>query len=51
MAQQTKHPSTQAIRKWSTLIAEWRESGLTAREFCEMARASQNAPRLERQTQ
>ena len=35
MAQQTKHPSTQALRKWRKLVAEWRESGLTAREFCE----------------
>lgn len=35
MAQQTKHPSTQALRKWRKLVTEWRESGLTAREFCE----------------
>lgn len=35
MAQQTKHPSTQVVRKWRALVAEWRESGLTAREFCE----------------
>ncbi len=35
MAQQTKHPSTQAIRKWRKLVTEWRDSGLTAREFCE----------------
>jgi len=35
MAQQTKHPSTRVVRKWRTLVAEWRDSGLTAREFCE----------------
>jgi hypothetical protein len=35
MARQTKEPSTRVVRKWRTLIAEWRGSGLTAREFCE----------------
>lgn len=35
MARHPKHPSTRVVRKWRTLVAEWRDSGMTAREFCE----------------
>jgi hypothetical protein len=35
MARRTKHPSTQAVRKWRRIVDEWRGSGLSAREFCE----------------
>jgi len=35
MAWRTKDPSARAERKWRQIIDEWRDSGLSAREFCE----------------
>ncbi|HRI71069.1 MAG TPA: hypothetical protein PK156_42850 [Polyangium sp.] len=35
MARRTKHRLTLAECKWRTIIAEWRDSGLSGPEFCE----------------
>lgn len=35
MARRTKHPSARVQRKWRRIVDEWRDSGLSAREFCE----------------
>lgn len=34
MARRTQNPSARVLRKWRQIIAEWRQSGLTASEFC-----------------
>ncbi len=35
MARHTKHPLTPTECKWRRLVAEWRDSGMSAQEFAE----------------